>query len=223
MDNIATKIKALLAKAESTNNTNEAELFFAKAYELMGKHQIGFDALEDDKMDVSVEYERSGGAAPDWDFNLLITVARYFGAESVIWRRKGCYQLELIGRDSARITAVEMHAYLVRTVKRLGKENYHTMIEAKGPLTREQATRRIGNSLRIRLQELIEQRRTDDPVAGANDLLVMDQAEAFMLQLYPDIKPGKKSTLCTSEKAKALAGTIGLNLQATQRNTLRLT
>lgn len=128
---ITEKIKALFAKAASTDNEHEAMLFLGKAHELMEKHQLSMEDLEsDDPIDMTVGTTANGGASPDWDFQLMFAVSKYFGCKSIQWwtdapgKKAGVYEMRMVGRESARITAIEMHKYLVKTVRRLGRENH---------------------------------------------------------------------------------------------------
>lgn len=122
---IVEKIKALLAKAASSDHQAEAEVFLAKAHELMEKHQLDAADLETDDPVDGEEYYTKGNvkAAPDWDFMLIFAVAKYFGCKACRNTTKdGKWTMDLVGRESARVTAKAMHEYLVKTVRRLGRE-----------------------------------------------------------------------------------------------------
>ncbi len=228
---IIDKIKALLAKASATDNAAEAEIFFAKAHELMERHQLDASDLEkDDPIAEDRVYRRNGAASPDWDFMLIFSVAKYFGCKAIRIDLSKGYEMGLIGRESARITAMEMHKYLVATVRRLGRTAAAdcTMVKfdrqgyRDGYLNADQCSRRIGNALRQRISELnVQQRPATSAQAGKNALVTVDRVLAVYKQLHPEATPiGGSATTTTA--ARQIADGIGLNLQATGGSGVRL-
>lgn len=234
---IIEKIKALLAKAASTNNPHEAELFLAKAHELMEKHQLEAHDLEtDDPVDGEHYYEKgSVKAAPDWDFNLIWEVAEYFGCQACRFQtRNGKWKMDIVGRDSARVTATEMHKYLVQTVRRLGREAVGTpgfalknkWGETVGYMNADQCARRIGNALRMRLDELnVANKPAEDAApteAGRNALVTLDRVLALYNERHPNAK-NVGGTFYSNASAAKIAGGIGLSQQMGGVKTRRLT
>jgi hypothetical protein len=227
---IAIKIKALLAKAAGTTNQHEAEAFLAKAHEMMEKYQL--DALDldaDDPMGEDGVYRRNGTAAPDWDFRLMFACARYYGCKGIQMPVYGehpktgryqhlGYEMALIGRESARLTTVQMHKYLVDTVRKLGRE----AAEGMG-CKPDQAARRIGVALRTRLNQLA----TPAPVtvataASKNALMTLDAVQQWLTEHHPDTRPINGRSF-TNQTARTIAGGIGINVQAgSSASTLRL-
>lgn len=231
MEGIASKIKALLAKAESTGNEHESELFFAKAYELMDRYQIDLDDLDDDKMGEEALLDRHGGVSgtAEWDFRLMFAVAEYFGARALQTRKAGRACVTLVGRQSARIVAAQMHAYLVRTVKRLGKENHTKMYENNHThLSVSSATRRIGHALRYRIREMCNARDAQAEAAtnvvnARNALVALNEVDAYIDNKWPDFIKLKRRSSIVNSVSKQLASGINLNLQAGHNDILRLT
>lgn len=228
---IVEKIRALLAKAASTDNQHEAEVFLAKAHELMERHQLSAHDLEsDDPVDGEFYYEKgSVKAAPDWDFNIIWPIARYFGCKACrITTKNGKWQMDLVGRKSARITAIEMHKYLVKTVRRLGREAVGTpefRIFDKygrpvGYMNADQCARRIGNALRLRIDYLAS--ANDDKVeaktpSGANALVTLDRVVAVFNERHPKTTNATR-TFYTNSGAEKLAAGIGLHMQTGGRS-----
>lgn len=221
------KIKALLAKAASTTSQAEAEIFLAKAHELMEKHQLSAADLEtDDPVGNETGTTANGGASPDWDFQLMFAVAKYFGCKACqqwsrtktdgSFARSGQYQMVVVGRESARITAIEMHKYLVATVRRLGREHAEAM--GRKPDT---AARRIGRALSTRIYSMCPEEPTSETPEGKNALITLDAVLAKYQELFPDATPLKGRTL-TNKSAREIAAGIGLNLQTGGSNALRL-
>lgn len=234
MEGIASKIKALLAKAESTGNEHESELFFSKAYELMDRYQIDLDHLDDDKLGEEDLLDRHGGVSgtAEWDFRLMFAVADYFGARALQTRKAGRACVTLVGRQSARIVTAEMHAYLVRTVKRLGKENHTKMYENDDThLSVSSATRRIGHALRYRIREMCNMRDAEGvsnmvnaphTTNARNALVALNEVDAYIENKWPDMDTFKSTGATVNTVSKELASGINLNLQAGQNKVLRL-
>lgn len=213
------RIKALLAKASSTDHEAEAEVFFTKAYELMEKYQIDSGDLDkDDPLGNEHVAARKGQAAPDWDFRLMFSVAKYFGCRSIQVPSYGPtkyssydwngHYVDLIGRESARITAIEMHKYLVSVVRRLGREK----AKVDSRLNADAWARRIGVALQERLYLLapkVDTRKT----TGPNALVNVDKVLALYDKLHPDARKIKGPGALTNNEARNLANGIGLNLQ----------
>lgn len=222
MDKIAEKIKALLAKAASTTNEHEAEVFFAKAYELMEKHQLDFTDLDkEDPVGEEDTYERKGAAAPDWDFRLLFACARYFGCRGVQYKKYDEFKwighyMKLVGRESARVTAIEMHKYLVNVVRKLGREHAQEFREKP-----ETASRRIGVALYSRLCALAPKPDKVNNQAGKNALVTVNQVEAYLKDKL-SATPIKGNGAMTTERARKLAEGIGLHLQTGNSSTLKI-
>jgi hypothetical protein len=221
--NITDTIKALLANAASITDPELAERYLAKAHELMEKHQLDASDLEtDDPIDQTAGATANGGASPDWDFQLMFAVAKYFGCEAIqkwtshkvdgTFANAGQYRMNVIGRESARITAIEMHKYLVKTVKRLGRENATVGVKA------DTMARRIGRALSSRIYTMIPDAPTPATEAGKNALITLNAVSLKVQELYPNAKELGGRHL-TNRTAQSLASSIGLNLQTTSSNT----
>lgn len=214
---IVEKIKALLAKASSTDNEHEAALFLGKAHELMEKHQLEAGDLEaDDPIDETAGQRANGGASPDWDFQLMFSVAKFFGCKAIQCDEQDSkterwyYVMKIVGRESARVTAIEMHKYLVATVRRLGREHAKETGQNAGILQR-----RIGRALQIRINGMTpsDGEATAAPTeSGKNALVTLNGVLAKYKELHPDSQP-IKGKVKTTRSAHAIASGIGLNLQ----------
>ena len=220
MSAMATKIQALLAKAASTTNEAEAEAFLAKAQELMRKHQIeAWELGADEKTNHEHVCRRKGAVAPDWDFRLMLGVSRYYGCESIRWWDGIAHTMLLVGVESARVTSIEMHKYLVAVVRKLGRENAERM--GTKPDT---AARRIGVALNDRLaslaaQNALRERKSNTP-SGKNALVIMNQLEAYIKSEFPDLEK-IVSRPQTNGLARDLAGNVSLHLQTTGQDEVK--
>lgn len=114
----------------------------------------------------------------------------------------------LVGRQSARVTAIEMHKYLVKTVRRLGRERCQEM-----GLKPDQAARRIGVALSSRINSLCPKPKEPSTQAGRNALVTLDALSLWLEKNYPNLKP-IKGVSKTNNLARDIAAGIGLNRQA---------
>jgi restriction endonuclease Mrr len=230
---IAKTIKALLAKAASTEFAGEAEAFLAKAHELMEKYQLTHNDLEsDDPIGEDRVYERNNPDGVDWDFMLMFGVARYYGCKAIQISRseKPYYVMGLVGRESARITATEMHLYLVKEVRRLGREaakneqfkkmkydkHFDRHYWAGEYLNADQSARRIGHALNQRLKTLAAESQNavvPSTAAGKNALITLDRVLTVFKELHPDSATIKGHGGKTTANARQVAEGISLNLQ----------
>jgi hypothetical protein len=133
LNKVETKVKALLAKANSTQNEHEAAAFAAKAHELLAIHNLDLAkiAAADDKFaDVKVGERRVEGYAKGWQGSLATAVAKLYFCDVYLYpfiyktRDGKSYSLKglaYVGKEHNVEVAVSMSDYLVKTVRRLSK------------------------------------------------------------------------------------------------------
>ena len=122
MDNkIIEKIQKLISLAESPNK-HEAEAAMAKAQELMTKHNIEMQSVEQHDSEyinsISEGYKRETVEAKY--INSLL--GKYFFVRLVSSRRNGLTFLNFIGEKSNVATAMHMRTYFTNVFKALWKE-----------------------------------------------------------------------------------------------------
>lgn len=84
---ILEKIKKILAKAEGTNNEEEAKTFFMKAQEMMAKNDISMEQIriKDEPKEVVQEMARSGKkTTAARNLSLAVLIAKNFKCETYI-------------------------------------------------------------------------------------------------------------------------------------------
>lgn len=205
---IITKIKALLAKAASTTNANEAAAFAAKANELMEKYQIDVDAIRngDDPVGRDRSYEgKSGG----WRQSLAGATGRYYGCRAVrTTLPDGTHTLEIFGRESARVTAMLMFPYFQKTVLAMSRE----MAKLTG-MNKQACSKQIGLELAVRLRELAPKMEADDlnpEVKGKNALIRLDEVNQAVEAAFPKLRKARRSSFTTTNMARDYANSISL-------------
>lgn len=213
MEDIIRKIKALLAKANSTDSEAEAMAFAIKAKELMDKHNVSNADIDDNRIGYKPQHKR----IPDpWRGWIASSTARLFNCVLVTgWHRKelrnGRSTSEkgfiFYGREGERLTAEIMTDYFIGAVIRLGT----AYKKANSPTDRDfrMYQKACALSLAQRIYDMSEKQADHQQLALVNEHI--DQAA--------DIVDGKASKVPALSGDAARAGFedaqgIGLNLQA---------
>lgn len=234
LDNIKHKISALLAKAQGTDNEHEAEIFLQKAYELLDQHQIQIWELrnEEDPMGEDFAFDIST-AAPVWKNKLLLAVARYYGATTVrTWKapklvkdggryvyRRTDYSVNVVGRESARITTLLMYPFIVKQTRELAKD-----LSSKGvwPYQVDKLQLRICNALCDRIHLLVQDRDNKKDGSSSRALVVVDELEKFLEKTIPNLGTVRSGRRITSTAAREAAQKVSLHRQTSAEHQLKI-
>lgn len=239
-------IQALLAKATGTTNEAEAELFLAKANELLQRHQLDVSDLvdADDPIvhHVGLSQAESGHA---WRWRLYSAVARLYGCKTIHCdvglrdngrgRKVPFYEQRLVGRESAVITTDLMYPWIVGQVRQKAREIVAQIklmydeedIKDNDLCTSEQGqAKRVAAALISRINRLIALEQANPSVAmtetARNALVVISNAvTARYEELYPDTVT-LKSRPKTDHLSRKAAESIGLHRQAGGKTQLKL-
>ncbi len=225
---LADKIRALIAKAEGTDNEHEAEAFMAKALELLDKHRMSIGALKDESdpmgmTNISLKY------SDGWRVGIAYSAALYMGCKAVrsrewVMNSNGKLTQEtvmrLVGRLGARTTAECMIPYLIASVSRAGSK-----LAGAGASKAQKVENmaRVGTALHERLNKLYEkglkaeQNAAVKPVFGGNWLVPMSEAEAALTTYFPKLITTKYKLKNPNAAARAAANGISLNGQLNKR------
>lgn len=230
IDEMAAKIRALLAKANCASTTEaEADAFMAKAHELMERYQLGMaDVLTSGDPVVGSDGRTFSTGDFAWKRELYASLARLYGCQTV-WCAGGSYRngrwqhttLKVVGRESATVTLDLMYPFVAAQVREAG---YRMSRE-----TRKSAAscmNSVGMALVIRVNrlwraQLAEQQRAGTPEAR-NALVVVDQVKARMHELFPDMTTGKARPISSTQRATEHAAGIGLDRQVGAGSTLMI-
>lgn len=117
---IIKKIRSLLAKGKSTNNVHEAEIFTAKAHEMLVKHNLAIHDLAEEHSIEREVYISSKGIHASWAQDLFTNVARTYFCRLLLDNQTK--KVEIIGAPHNVFVTVEMGQYLIKTVRRLARE-----------------------------------------------------------------------------------------------------
>lgn len=223
-DKITKIIKALLAKAAGTDIEAEASIFAAKAHAMMEQYQINVsDVLKDDPVDRSKPYSATS-SSPSYKKHLWTALAHYYGCETVMrWTTYTEYTVDVIGRESSRVTTELMYPFIMKQVREAGRKVAAFQMNMKT----EACIRDVANALILRIHKLTAAQKAVEPQPqtqmGRNALLVVSETKAIMERLYPKLKSGSGRSIGTSDAARSVAEGISLNQQMGGSATKRLT
>jgi hypothetical protein len=215
MSNIKTKIAALIAKAKGTDNEHEASTFMAKAQELLEKHQLEMWELNEDDPMGHQFFGRARMQIDKSERSLLNAVARLYGANTVLARDKGKQIIDLVGRESSRITTELMWPFIMDQVRKLAKE--YNVIHRVGPV---RARHQIMIALGFRIKDMIKEEKRATGVAS-KALVTVDEVKAYVESLYPNVT-WPRTKYRVGSNASEYADKVSLNRQTTGGAGVRL-
>ncbi len=220
------RISKLQAKAASTTNQAEAELFAAKAAELLAKHNLDeamLSARDAARDQGPIGRHPFGMRVPDaWRERIIDGVARLYFCRVVFATRNGKpepHSWTFVGREHNAVVAKAMAEYLIATVKRTAREH--------SPISRMQKNFRKGAGDRLynRLHELSQAQRQPTAEHG-NGMALMVVNEFDQLDAYlGDVQIIKSKTHKHGAGSLAgweQAGKIGLNTQIRETRASRM-
>ncbi len=204
-DTLATKIRALLSKANSSQFEAEREAFMAKADQLMRDYQISMadvnTARDNDPLGLEAH---EGGTSRAWKHPLGVQVAKYYGCQYVSHKGASKFTYTLVGRKSNRVTAKLMFEYLINTIMKASREQY------KDERARNVSCESKGAMLAERLRELNSNKPLERTGAG---IVPLDEASAYMCE-HMKIRISRSRALSANESDRKWAQGVGLNVQA---------
>lgn len=212
-DKIKDKLRALLAKAEGTDNEFEAETFMAKVNELLEKHQIEMHELkvDDDPMGIT-RGDQKLSKSQSWTKGLVIWIARLYGADVVYWTSGNAIRYEIVGRESVRVTTELMLPFVLTQVRREGRKLAKKYGESDAVHMRE-----VAYALTIRLQRMcVAARKHRDEMIGKG-LIPVSDIDALKAEKYPQLKTKDHKVGNYGLDAAKSAQSINVQVQATGR------
>lgn len=210
MSNIADKIAKLIAKADSTTHPSEAELFMAKAHELLEAHGLSLmDLGELDSDPVGVDKDVLSTPSYPWIHRVASALVRYYGCRFVRHPVGPRMVYTVSGRASARITFTLMLPFVQRQIQKLSREAYKKGVYGSNAT----AANRIADATAARIWSMVPKMAQYEGT-GANALVPVDLVQKALDDLYDgNIKAPRKSKLVVDAYAKEAAKNISLNAQ----------
>lgn len=210
MSNIKDTIRALLARAKSSEFENEKLTCLKQVERLLAKHAMSLDEVGADPESVIMDKAfATSYRSRSWTKHLLSALARYYGCQLMTTRNGSKLIYTVAGRDSAVETLRLMWPFVLEQVKGAA---YGLRDEDGGTL--DSHMRMIANALSVRVSGLTKDkpaRKRAYPTAFA--LTPVDEIEALWEKHFAGFKMSKPVTLGTRAAAKAAAGRISINRQ----------
>jgi hypothetical protein len=215
---IVKKIKAMVAKAESTPSLEEAETIMIMVRRMLDHHGISLLTIQNTVMSddpVEVDHDVYGYWASDnWMKKLAVAAAEYYGVR-IVWVKQGNYtSISVIGRESCRAAYLFMLPYLRLRVMRVAQDGWRHHRYKSASRARTQ----IGIALSYRLYALADMDRKKvrpaNETAGRNMLVPVDEIEATIREAFPTTRGVTIKTRANiSRQAIEDAASINLNDQ----------
>jgi hypothetical protein len=210
---IARKLAAMVAKAESTTSTEEADSIMQMVRHMLNRHGLSLLSISTAAMDDPVAVEKdlhSFWQAEGWMGNLTGAAARFFGCRIVFSRSGNKTWVTIAGRESCRAAYQAMMPYLRHQVKR----NARIEFQAGRYASQSQAERAIANALTYRLQQLWaeNERKTRSPgeARGLMALVPVDTIQAALEAEFGQLRARRASKRRTDRNAINVAAGISL-------------
>lgn len=220
MSKIAETIQKLLAKADSTTHPEEAEVFLAKAHQLLEQHGISLLDLgmleEKDPVGFTHDENNRANSSALWRTRLANAVANFYGCQTVTSTRGNFQYWTVFGRESARVTFMLMYPYIERQVLAQARANKDQFNNLKS------GHRMIGDALTLRIWELIRARKPVLTPSQSSALVPVDMIREKMKEMYPNLRKGPAVTLRTSAAAQKAAAAISLDNQIGGKGVLKI-
>lgn len=217
-ESLKTKIAALLAKAENTDNEFEAATFMAKVNELLEKHQIEMHevrAAGGDSDPIGKEMgETNIYASISWAINVAGALAQYYGCRVIYFRKGNHRPYEVIGRESARRTFELMLPFVISQVKQQAKR---LCVGSNNAKSRSVMEREIGQALWIRINNLVPAAEEMRSELTGKGLIPVSDVDAAIREFYPELKAGRAKTVRFSSEARDAANRVGITPQTTNK------
>lgn len=227
-DKITARIKALLAKAQSTEHEAEATAFMAKAQQLLEEYQIDLGSLEDGDDPVRVFTDGLQRTQKDatWHKKLYTALAVLYGCKVVYspaWvRNQPGFTIELTGRESAVVTTGLMYPWVKSQCEAQGR----ALAKDYPNMTASQHTRRVANALVNRIYRLAQTEKVQPRTVAAakNALVTVDRVEQIFNDHYGNsLSKSRSRSIVSSAAARDAANKIGLHRQTTGSSTPQIT
>lgn len=238
MDDLAKvkeRIAKLLAKAQGTDNEHEAASFMEKVEAELDKYQLELWEVtsHDDPMGFDVGLEGTS-SSPTWQRHLICAIASYYDCRTV--RRRGFakqtgkgttydnFAIDIIGRESSRVTVQLMYPFVLEQVRQAGRKLYGEGHKGSA----EQLIRRVANALVFRIRKLIDERARKEqatPLAESRNvraLVVVEELKAFIDNQYGELGVGRAKARNTTHAAARAACGISIERQVRGSSQLRL-
>ncbi len=155
------KIRKLMAKANGTDNQDEAALFMEKVQELLVRNdQADIGELTEDSVGVMEGERIKPRYDTPWFRGLANRVAKYYMCGFVRYRVTGARDHNtycFVGRQSRIIVASQMFAYIEQTIYRLSNE------ASKDGIVRRNFQKGAAINMAWRLENMLAKSKADNP------------------------------------------------------------
>lgn len=207
------KIKKLLAKADTSRNSSEEEAATAMRMAMAMMDSAGISMADVQVSSMDDEFGElghswlNGGEAKqyfNWKKVLISNLAYFFDCEIVNCAEGRKSKIDIIGRESNRITCEMFYNWLHDRTMKEAKEKY-------GAQTAKRNSYCLGVAQGIANKIKQIKPREEAVKANAWGIVPVDEVNKLMCELYPDLTHGKLKTTMSDGSAYAAGREVGNN------------
>lgn len=219
---IIDRIRKVLAKAEGTDNTAEAEMLMLKVNQMLTEHNIELIDVESASEEDPVAVERGmfhHFVKDSWMKWTVIRLGQLYGCD-VVWTKvtKNKTALHVAGRESARITLQLMMPFVLKQLRHQARE-----YAKETGFSKAKSERHIANALNDRIKFLHYQAKAaTEQRTGGVALVPVDEIQVAIDEEFNKIKSVTAGQTKTTHEAKERAEQISLHRQTTGGKQLQI-
>jgi hypothetical protein len=207
------KIKKLLAKADNSRNSSEQEAAVAMEMAMSMMDSAGISMADIQASTMDDEFGEMGhswlnGGEPKQMFNwkkvLIHSLAYFFDCELVNCQEGRKSKVDIIGRESNRITCEMFYNWIHDRTMKEAKERF-------GSQTAKRNAYCVGVAQGIKMKVFEIKPKAMASKANGWGIVPINEVKGYLRKIYPELRTGKITTTSSDRDAYAAGRIVGEN------------
>lgn len=207
------KIKKLLAKADNSRNSSEQEAAVAMEMAMSMMDSAGISMADIQASTMDDEFGEMGhswlnGGEPKQMFNwkkvLIHSLAYFFDCELVNCPEGRKSKVDIIGRESNRITCEMFYNWIHDRTMKEAKERF-------GSQTAKRNAYCVGVAQGIKMKVFEIKPKAMASKANGWGIVPINEVKGYLRKIYPELRTGKITTISSDRDAYAAGRIVGEN------------
>lgn len=207
------KIKKLLAKADNSRNSSEQEAAVAMEMAMSMMNSAGISMADIQASTMDDEFGEMGhswlnGGEPKQMFNwkkvLIHSLAYFFDCELVNCPEGRKSKIDIIGRESNRITCEMFYNWIHDRTMKEAKERF-------GSQTAKRNAYCVGVAQGIKMKVFEIKPKAMTSKANGWGIVPINEVKGYLRKIYPELRTGKITTTSSDRDAYAVGRIVGEN------------